>query len=69
MIVDNILPYSFGKIAFGCNEDENTLWMAIFEKAYAKLWGGYTNIEGGFNSDIMYIVTGNASTNVDLKKY
>jgi hypothetical protein len=49
IIVDDWIPYNnMGQPAFTRGGDDSLeMWPAILEKAYAKLYGSYTNIEAG----------------------
>ena len=49
VIVDDYLPlHSSGKTLFAAPGDDNSLWVAVLEKVFAKYYGNYLHIEGGF---------------------
>jgi len=48
VMVDDRLPVANGKTPiYGRNANSNVWWVALWEKAYAKLMGGYRNLDGG----------------------
>ena len=50
VVVDDFIPCGRGGPVFSkCNDGE--LWVAVLEKAYAKLHGSYANLLGGFPQD------------------
>lgn len=48
VVVDTLFPCDAGRFAFASSKDVNELWIAIVEKAYARLCGSYEAIEAGF---------------------
>mmetsp|Transcript_24785 Transcript_24785/g.21992 ORF Transcript_24785/g.21992 Transcript_24785/m.21992 type:complete len:116 (+) Transcript_24785:942-1289(+) len=59
IIVDDYLPTcksenlsAFGKIV------DNQIWVPLIEKAWAKVVGGYANINVGHTEEIWYLLTG-----------
>ena len=49
VIVDDRLPLKDDNTpAFATSKDKRELWVSILEKAYAKFYGSYEAIEGGF---------------------
>ncbi|KAI0985496.1 hypothetical protein GJ496_009455 [Pomphorhynchus laevis] len=44
-------------------------WCSLLEKAYAKLYGGYYNLEGGTASEALIDLTGGISQKCNLKTY
>lgn len=40
----------------------------LLEKAYAKVYGGYKNIEVGYSQDALSDLTGAVSDYIDIKK-
>ena len=49
VIVDDYLPlHSSGKTLFAAPGEDHSLWVAVLEKAFAKYYGNYLHIEGGF---------------------
>eukprot|EP01022_Parablepharisma_sp_SALTPOND_P028425 TRINITY_DN70944_c4_g1_i1.p1 TRINITY_DN70944_c4_g1~~TRINITY_DN70944_c4_g1_i1.p1 ORF type:complete len:1780 (-),score=174.97 TRINITY_DN70944_c4_g1_i1:1708-7047(-) len=53
--------------AFAKSEDKNELWPMVLEKAYAKLYGSYENIEGGKVQYALADLTGGAPEQIKLE--
>lgn len=66
--VDDRFAYS-GKTPYYCCSDANPheFYHMLIEKAYAKFWGGYKNIEGGFPHVTLAEITGGLSYSYDLR--
>ena len=48
ILIDDFLPLkSTGRTIFAHEGDDKSIWGAVLEKAFAKLHGNYTHIEGG----------------------
>ena len=47
VVIDDRLPTRDNRLVFLNGGKPNEFWPALFEKAYAKFYGGYHNIEGG----------------------
>jgi calpain-15 len=67
VIIDDLIPckdYSYGKrkelaAAYSqSNAETNELWVMLLEKAYAKVFGGYSNIIGGQGLEALKNLTG-----------
>lgn len=62
IVVDDQLPTHNNKLIFCKNRDEpNEFWPALFEKAYAKLYGGYGRLDGGRLCNALVDFTGGIS--------
>ena len=60
IIIDDYLPMLDGEFYFARNSSEDEikeLWPCIIEKAYAKKYGSYSNIIGGFVSSTLAELT------------
>lgn len=66
VVIDNYFPAGMAGFSFVQSEDGNELWPMVLEKAYAKLYGGYKNIEKGKVHYALAELTGGASEQVDL---
>lgn len=60
VVIDDYLP---GKRA---NPSKNEWWVPLCEKAYAKFWNSYDNIEGGFPGWALTDLTGGIAINANL---
>ena len=73
VLIDDRLPTRNGHLIYlNCVYDENDrdkaeFWPCLLEKAYAKLKGGYNNIEGGFASEAFTDMIGSMGTYVKIK--
>ena len=47
VVIDDRLPTINGQYIYAHCEDPTEFWVAFVEKAFAKLYGSYENIEGG----------------------
>ena len=57
VVVDDLIPCLNNKPFFNSSK-ENELYVIILEKAYAKLYGGYLNIEAGLTREALKDLTG-----------
>jgi hypothetical protein len=45
----------------------NDIWVMLLEKMYAKVYGGYRNIDFGFSTDALKDLTGAPAEYIDIK--
>lgn len=57
-IVDDRLPTADGKLAFASSSNESDFWVSILEKAFAKLYGGYSALVGGTVAESLVDLSG-----------
>ena len=55
--VDEFIPFAYGTPAFSKSKN-NELWVMILEKAWAKLYMSYKQLEGGFPEEPLHDLTG-----------
>ena len=69
MIVDTRIPYNSQTKTplYGHNQDQSEFWVALMEKAYAKLHGSYEKLHGGSLNEAMVDLTGGVSEEFDIK--
>ena len=66
IIVDDYFPVKYGQPAF-CNTNSEELWGMIMEKAWAKLHGSYSRVEGGQTAHASQHVIGLPALTFDHK--
>ena len=67
LLVDPFLPVNEkGKLAFA-KSSQNTIWVPLVEKAYAKAHKSYSAISGGFVSEAMFDLTGLPQEVIELE--
>jgi len=52
---------------YGHNKDNNEFWVALMEKAYAKLHGCYERLHGGQMAEALVDLTGGVSEKINLE--
>nr|XP_023671772.1 calpain-5-like [Paramormyrops kingsleyae]XP_023671773.1 calpain-5-like [Paramormyrops kingsleyae] len=67
VVVDDRLPTIDGKLVYCHSTSKNEFWSALLEKAYAKLFLCYENLDGGLAADAVMDFCGAMSEFIDLK--
>ena len=76
VVVDDLLPTRNGQLIYmnrpppspSATWTENEFWSALFEKAYAKLYGSYQALNGGNARDAMVDFSGGLSESYRLQE-
>lgn len=68
VVVDDRLPFwPDGTLVFCSNKQQpNELWGSLLEKAYAKVYGSYENLEAGQTYDALIDMSGGIQEQIDL---
>ncbi|XP_051900018.1 calpain-9-like [Pristis pectinata] len=66
MVIDDRLPTLNGNLVFTCSSSGNELWSALLEKAYAKMHGSYSSLQGGMVSEAMEDFTGGIAFTIEM---
>lgn len=69
VVIDDKLPTVKGKLIYGQSTDPKEFWVALIEKAYAKLHGSYEALEGGVTMDALVDLTGGLAERYELTDY
>jgi hypothetical protein len=68
VIIDDFMPLVNCEFIFTRSPDEKEIWPQILEKAYAKKYGSYSNIEGGLVNDTLAELTNGIPEKMSRKK-
>ena len=68
VLIDSLLPCDGDRsLVFGSCSAEHVFWLALLEKAFAKLHGSYSALAGGSETDALADLSGGVSELVDLR--
>ena len=68
VIVDDKMPFNDTDWIFTSCENQREIWAAVLEKAYAKKYGSYSTIEGGFSDLALAELTNGIPETISLDK-
>jgi hypothetical protein len=68
VVIDDTLPTIDNKLVCLRSTDPNEYWPSLLEKAYAKLYGSYKNLEGGLINEALEDLCGGLSEFYSAKR-
>ncbi|XP_068903795.1 calpain-A-like isoform X2 [Tenebrio molitor] len=68
VVIDDTLPTDGNKLVYLRSTDPNEYWPSLLEKAYAKLYGSYKNLEGGLINEALEDLCGGLSEFYSAKR-
>lgn len=66
IVVDDYLPTLDGRLIYAQSTDKHEFWIALLEKAYAKLYGTYGSLVGGNAIEAIEDMTGGCGISLQL---
>lgn len=70
VFIDDYLPIIYRNQVYSARSltDPNEMWVSLLEKAFARMYGSYTEVSGGISSDSYMALTGGVPEDIDLRK-
>ncbi|XP_036071057.1 calpain-5 [Oryzias melastigma] len=68
VVVDDQLPTINGRLIYCHSNSHNEFWSALLEKAYAKLYGCYESLRGGYTGDAVVDFSGAVFERINLEE-
>ena len=68
MVIDDRLPTRNGNLVYLRGGKDNEFWSPLLEKAYAKLYGSYSALEGGLSIEAAVDFSGGIPEMVNLRE-
>ncbi|XP_060076489.1 calpain-5-like [Ylistrum balloti] len=67
--IDDYLPIVYDNVVYGAHSDtdENEMWVALLEKAFAKCYGSYEDVTGGQSAASFVALTSGVPEEIDLR--
>ncbi|XP_069799079.1 calpain-1 catalytic subunit-like isoform X2 [Dendropsophus ebraccatus] len=69
VVIDDKLPTKNGRLVYTRSDCQVELWSALLEKAYAKVCGGYSALQGGTIAETLEDFTGGIAESVSLSRH